>query len=187
MGKSDAHPIILLERLSLPHDFVESFNPAVQMIGSIVGGECVGVPIESKSSPRDAIAVPPDDGAKERRVFEVALKVVEAERDIVDASVTVRNAQDRDDSAVGYRSDLHALRVRHCVNVDGFSIRCCSECSFSHGCFLCLYRIRWFSLLLSAGRENDTHNENCQWFHFGGKNTQKAATGKRLSVEAVEA
>jgi len=37
-----------------------------------------------------------------------------------------------------------------------------------------------FGVLLLAGREHDTHNENCQWFHFGGKNTQKEDSGKRL-------
>ena len=44
----------------LPDDLVESFQPAVQMVGAIIGRQRIAAPVETESSARDAIGIPAD-------------------------------------------------------------------------------------------------------------------------------
>ena len=56
------------------------------MIRSVVGRQLIGLAVEREAAPGNAVAVPTDDGAKERAPLDVAVQVVESEHHVVESS-----------------------------------------------------------------------------------------------------
>ena len=65
VGKHDRRSARVTCDLGVPDDLVESFHPAVQMIGTVVQRELVGVAIDRDVPAGDAVTVAPDHGPEE--------------------------------------------------------------------------------------------------------------------------
>lgn len=114
----ECHSILVGHDLRIPDLLVESFDAAVQMIGTVVGRELVLLLIDREAALRDAIAVAPGDGAEERVAGEIAVERIEAEHDVASGAAAIRRFDRGDDAAVGDRANLDAVLVGQRVLLD---------------------------------------------------------------------
>src|SRR5580704_16897961 len=92
----------------MPKLLVESFNPAVQMVGRIVPCQLVCFAIERESGARNAARHAARDGAEIRMAAEVRVEVVESQHHIACDSVTAGREQARHNAAVRDGFELEA-------------------------------------------------------------------------------
>src|SRR5204863_4698500 len=88
------------QRSGGPHNFIEPFDAAVQVIFAVVDGQCVLMTVKGEAAFGDAISVTADNCAEVWAAFQICIKVVKAEHDITELAVAVRNFERGDDAAV---------------------------------------------------------------------------------------
>jgi hypothetical protein len=98
---------------------VEADEAAVQRVRRVVDRQLVGDAVERELALRDAVRVAARDAAEVRALGDVVGEVVEPERDVLEVVAPVGDADRLDDPAVGHDLDLHPVRVRQGVEVDG--------------------------------------------------------------------
>ena len=121
--EGDADVAAALERLRAPHHLVEPLVAAVQVVVAIVGREVEVAAVDREAPFRDAVAVAADDGAEVARPCEVALEVVESQRDVAEAARAIARADRHQDRAVRDRAHLRAVHVRQREDLDGGAVR----------------------------------------------------------------
>jgi hypothetical protein len=90
-----------------------------ERVRRIVDREVVGDTVERERAQCDAVRVAAGDAAEVGAALDVVVEVVEAERDVREVAAAVRHAHGLDDPAVRHDLDLHAVRIRQRVEVDG--------------------------------------------------------------------
>src|SRR5262249_45646029 len=98
--------------LAAPHDLVESFHAAVQMIRTVVGGKLERSAVDREASRRDTVAVAADNRSEVRRGAQIAIERVKAEDDVVEMVRAIGRLERHDDAAVRNRANLDAVRIR---------------------------------------------------------------------------
>jgi len=79
--------------LSVPHHFVKSLSPAVNVVRPVVGRELVLDAVEHKSGPAYAISVSANGRPEKRTSFDVSVKRIVTEGDIGELAVPIRDLQ----------------------------------------------------------------------------------------------
>jgi hypothetical protein len=64
VGETDRGALFAADDLGFPDDFVEASEPAVEVVGAVVGGQRVCPAVEGESAPGDAVGIAPDRGAE---------------------------------------------------------------------------------------------------------------------------
>ena len=96
----------------------------MEVIGIVVDGERVGVPVERELSFGDPVAIPADQRAevRRRRLVEILLRRIEAQHDVRRPAVAIRDFQRPDDAAIRHHLHLHAAAVRQREHLDWLSV-----------------------------------------------------------------
>src|SRR5690606_33357265 len=92
--------VLLLDRLGLPNIPIEPSIAAVQVIRPVVGRQLVGAPFEFETAFGDPVRISADGGPEVRMPLEVSFERIEAERHVVDASISIRDVHRDNDRAV---------------------------------------------------------------------------------------
>ena len=115
-----------------PNFFVDSLGAAMQMIGIVVDGQGVFLPVENELALGDAVGHPTGCHAKVRVAVEIAFKVIVAQHDVAQCAVFVRHMHLGEHRPVGDDSGLEAVFVDQRVGFDCFAVLGFSECFFFH-------------------------------------------------------
>src|SRR5437763_14920800 len=95
-----------------PHNFIESFDAAVQVIFAVVDGQRVLATVEREAAFGDAIPITADDRAEVRVAFQIPVKVIEAENNIVTLAVAIRHLERCDNAAVVSDLNFSSATIR---------------------------------------------------------------------------
>src|SRR5947199_10821574 len=112
--------------LSLPHNFVESFDTAVQSIGGLDLGDLVGLAIQTELTSGNVVAVAANNRTEKWWVWlgaaGVSINRIEAEHHIRRLAVFVRYFQGLNNPAISNDARLNGATFQR-VDVNGSSIR----------------------------------------------------------------
>ena len=89
--KHETDRVRTLERCRVPDHLVEALETAVEVIGTVVLRQRVGLAVQRESASGDAVAISADDGAEVRRRPQVVRQGVVAQDDVVEAAVAIRD------------------------------------------------------------------------------------------------
>src|SRR6266545_1378203 len=117
-GEHQGDAVVVLLGGRGPDVLVEADGAAVEAIGRVVDRQLVGGAVEAELAERDAVGIAAGDAAEVRALGDVVGEVVEAERDVGEAVVTVGDPDRLEDPAVGEDLHLHAVRVGQGVHVN---------------------------------------------------------------------
>lgn len=122
--KFEPVPIIASDGMRLPHNFVESYDPAVKMIRLVVNGKRIGFAVERKFSLGDAVAISADNGTEVRFVYsvDIVFQPVVAKRDVRKVSVAVGHRNRGNGGAVVGNLDNSAMFVFQSVQSNAVEI-----------------------------------------------------------------
>src|SRR5439155_11569446 len=95
----------------LPHNFVEAFDAAVEVILAVVDRQLVFDAVECEAALSDAIAIATDNRTKVRTTLQVSIEVVEAEHDVVKLAVAIRDLERGYNAAVVDNPGFDALAI----------------------------------------------------------------------------
>src|SRR5439155_11104140 len=102
-----------------PYHFVPTFPAAMQVIRLVIRIERIALTFECELGVLDAIGDPPDDRAKVRTAFGVAVEILEPEHDVGERTRPVRHVELRENRAVvrdlGYETVL-VVSVYSCTD-----------------------------------------------------------------------
>src|SRR4029077_776679 len=90
-----------VEGAGFPDHLVETAQPAVQVVLTVVSRQWVGPSTEREAAPGDPIRVAPDDRPEIETRPEAAVPLVEPEHDVVQAAAAIGHAERDDGGAVG--------------------------------------------------------------------------------------
>ena len=110
-----------------PHPLVKTLRAAMQAVGTVIDRQMVRLAVERELALGDAIAVAADQGSEIGVGVEVAVEIVEAERNVVDLAVLVGNLDRLDRAAIGDDVHLHAVAVLQAIHLHRLAIRHRSE------------------------------------------------------------
>lgn len=103
-------PLAVVQQHSVPIEFVEANEAAVQMIAGYVLRQRVRLAVQLETSAGDAIADPANGRPKVGiRSAQVAVHIVETERNIGAVALRIGHADRRDRRTVRYHLNLHTI------------------------------------------------------------------------------
>jgi hypothetical protein len=112
-GISQLHTGTLLgaTRLGAPDHPIEASATAVQLVGPVVGGEPVALPVHGESRVRDPVGASPDDRTEVGGAADVVLERLVSQDHIRHVSIAIGNGERHNGAAVGQGAQLQTMRV----------------------------------------------------------------------------
>lgn len=90
-GVGEVNTLSSFGSFGVPDHLVEAVQPAVKVVGAVVGGECVGLAVECKLTVSNAVAVSTDNSTEVGRGTFISIERVVAQHNIGHLAVAIGN------------------------------------------------------------------------------------------------
>src|SRR5690606_35325173 len=102
---------------------VEALDAAMERIGVVVDGKLVLLAVQCEAAACDAVRIAAGDTAEVGAQGDVVVEVVEAQRDVGEGAVPVRDRDGLEDTAVGQDGDLYSVGVGESIELNGLTVQ----------------------------------------------------------------
>src|SRR2546423_15499812 len=99
----------------IPNTFIETSEPAVQVIDIVVLSELIVDSIQREPAATNAICMTPYQRPEVARIADVFFQAVEAKHDVTQSAVSIRNFERRDRTAISRKCYFQSTIVRESV------------------------------------------------------------------------